>query len=372
MNYMRFDRLIIGGGIFGLYAALILAKKGETILILEKEHKFFRRASYINQARVHMGYHYPRSLYTAQKAAYYYEKFCKDFAFAINDKFVQIYAISQEDSYIDSLEFQQFCREIGIPIQECDSKKYFNPNKVQGAFITKECTFDAHLLHMFFMKELLKYKNIRILFNTTISTIAYDQQEYCLQLSNNEILKVKGIVNATYSGLNSVLSKVHLPLFSVKYELCEVILATPSSTLDGLGFTVMDGPFFSTMPFGKTQYYSLTSVCHTPHETNLNYPHFSCQKQSKTCTPENLSNCLTCLHRPKTKWEYMNSLFNKYMNPKYYLKYNYSMFVIKTILQASEEDDSRPTIIRKDSQSPSFISVFSGKVNSIYDLEEVL
>ena len=88
-----FDYVIIGAGIYGLYAAKILANKGKKILVIECESKPFKRASFINQARVHNGYHYPRSFSTAMKSAKYYERFCSDFADAIHDKFTKIYAI---------------------------------------------------------------------------------------------------------------------------------------------------------------------------------------------------------------------------------------------------------------------------------------
>lgn len=38
----------------------------------------FQRATYINQARVHMGYHYPRSLTIAVKSAGYFKRFVED------------------------------------------------------------------------------------------------------------------------------------------------------------------------------------------------------------------------------------------------------------------------------------------------------
>ena len=52
-----YDKIIIGAGLYGLYAALYCAKKGQNVLVIEKEQDPFMRATYINQARVHMGYH---------------------------------------------------------------------------------------------------------------------------------------------------------------------------------------------------------------------------------------------------------------------------------------------------------------------------
>ena len=50
---------------------------------------------------------------------------------------------------------------------------------------------------------------------------------------------------------------------------------------------------------------------------------------------------------------------------------------MKPILKSSEVDDSRPTAIKvhsggKDKDGPVFISVLSGKINTVYDLDEYL
>ena len=65
MKSTSFDTVIVGGGIFGCYAALYLAGKGARVALLEKEDRLFRKASLVNQARLHGGYHYPRSIATA-------------------------------------------------------------------------------------------------------------------------------------------------------------------------------------------------------------------------------------------------------------------------------------------------------------------
>ena len=60
------------------------------------------------------------------------------------------------------------------------------------------------------------------------------------------------------------------------------------------------------------------------------------------------------------------------MLDKYDFKYEKSLFSMKPILTSSEIDDSRPTVIRKYSENPTFVSVLSGKINTVYDLDEVL
>ena len=74
----RYDKIIIGAGIYGLYSAIKCGKAGQRVLVIEVDSAPFTRATYINQARVHMGYHYPRSLSTAVKSARYYRRFHED------------------------------------------------------------------------------------------------------------------------------------------------------------------------------------------------------------------------------------------------------------------------------------------------------
>ena len=50
----------------------------------------------------------------------------------------------------------------------------------------------------------------------------------------------------------------------VEEQLIQVGITTLDD-LKNIGITVMDGPFFSIMPFGQTGLHSLTSVTFTPH-----------------------------------------------------------------------------------------------------------
>ena len=60
------------------------------------------------------------------------------------------------------------------------------------------------------------------------------------------------------------------------------------------------------------------------------------------------------------------------MREEYGFTYRESLFSMKPILMSSEIDDSRPTVIRVCSENPTFVSVLSGKINTVYDLDGVL
>lgn len=65
----HYDKTVLGAGLYGLYAAERCGRHGQSALVLEYDNKPFSRATYVNQARVHQGYHYPRSLHTALESA---------------------------------------------------------------------------------------------------------------------------------------------------------------------------------------------------------------------------------------------------------------------------------------------------------------
>lgn len=368
-----YDKIIIGAGIYGLYAALKCAEQNQKVLVLERDAEAVSRATYVNQARVHMGYHYPRSKMTALKSAHYFERFCKDFGFCIKDDFKQIYATSKVLSWTNADAFQKFCKDSNIPCECIDEQQYFKPGLCDGAFLTKEYTYDAMILKEYFLKRLSEYYNVLILYNQNIIDIKQIDNVWVLKSSGYQYY-TKYILNATYAGINEIQKMMGFELFNIKYELCEIILCRVDEKLKDIGLTVMDGPFFSIMPFGKTGYHSLTSVTFTPHITSYDETAtFDCQKYSKgLCSPEHLYNCNNCPSKPKSAWPYMSQLAKKYMREELKFEYVSSLYSMKPILKVAEIDDSRPTMVKIEKNNPTFVSVFSGKINTIYDLDEVL
>ncbi|MCR5671133.1 MAG: FAD-binding oxidoreductase [Butyrivibrio sp.] len=381
----KYDRIIIGAGLYGLYSALFCANKGLSVLVLEKEPDSFSRATYINQARVHMGYHYPRSLSTATKSAGYFRRFVEDYGFCIHDKFEQIYATSAAFSWTNAEQFKEFCRAAKIKCEEVPAGRWFKPGMCDGAFLTEEYTYDAHILRDYFLSEIGKLSNITLSFDSEIQEIIRDGSDYRMRVEHGHGAETESaeyatgfILNSTYASVNQIIKKVFPEdAFAIKYELCEIILCDVDENLKSTGLTVMDGPFFSIMPFGCTGQHSLTSVTFTPHVTSYDeLPTFGCQARGSEsgykCSPQSLGNCNRCPRKPESSWDYMSHLAFKYMKDEYGFRYKESLFSMKPILKSSEIDDSRPTSIRVHSQEPTFISVLSGKINTVYDLDELL
>ncbi len=370
----RWSAVVLGAGLYGIYAALRLARQGRDVLVLEHDDEPFSRATYINQARVHMGYHYPRSITTAQKSAHYFNRFMEDYGFCVHTEFDQVYATSATCSWTSAEQFVRFCESAQIPCEEVPVARYFRPGLVDGAFLTREYTYDAHVLRDRLLAELVARPEARVTYGARITGDAEKDGDEWLVPTSAGTLRTPFVLNATYASTNQVSRRFGFPPFDIKYELCEIILCDASDELRGTGLTVMDGPFFSIMPFGKTGLHSLTSVTFTPHDTSYDeLPSFGCQACSGgACSPAQLGNCNLCPARPESAWPYMSSLAHKYMRDDLGFSYRSSLFSMKPILQASEVDDSRPTVVRTWSESPRYVSVLSGKINTVYDLEEVL
>lgn len=370
----QFDKIIIGAGLYGLYAALFCAKRGENVLVFEHDPEAFSRATYINQARVHMGYHYPRSYTTAKKSADYYDRFIEDYDFCIHNEFDKIYAISKNFSWTNAAQFKKFCADTNILCKPINLDEFFKEEFCEGAYLSKECTYDALVLKKYFLDEISKLQNVEIQYNTHITNVEKDAEFYHLTTNHNQKYSSDFVLNTTYASVNQILQLFGEEPLKIKYELCEVILCKVSDNLKNIGVTMMDGPFFSLMPFGQTGYHSLTAVNYTPHKTCHSYfPEFDCQKQSNnTCSSSKLGNCNTCIAKPKTSWPFMVALAKKYLNEYITIEYVESLFSIKPILQESEIDDSRPTVIKEFSKKPKLVSVLSGKINTVYDLDLIL
>lgn len=371
---MVFDKIIIGAGLYGLYSAVFCGKRKENVLVLECEDAPFKRATWINQARVHMGYHYPRSYSTAIKSAGYFKRFVDDFRFCIHSAFDQVYATSANFSWTSAVDFERFCNYSGIRCEAVNPLKYFNEGLCDGAFLTEEYAFDALVLRDFFLSELSHLPNVEVRFNTHIQSIDREDSYFSVRASSGETYQSDFVLNATYASSNQISQMAGFDPFKIKYEICEIILCDVGEALKDIGITVMDGPFFSIMPFGKTNHHSLTSVTFTPHVTSYEpLPSFECQaKSGDSCTQSFLANCNDCSMKPESAWHYMATMARKYLRKDFSFEYAKSLYSMKPILKASEIDDSRPTVIRVASENPTFVSVLSGKINTVYDLEEVL
>lgn len=367
------DVVVLGAGIAGLYAADLLTRRKRRVVHLERDPSAFTRASRINQQRVHLGHHYPRSMCTAAAAARSFARFTHDFRPAISCDHPAIYGIAARSSSTSARQFRRFCDAAGIAAREINPARHFQHAMVEAAFETDEATFDPQILGDLLLHCLEARPSYERRCGVSVQRAERGERHYRLTCSDGSSLTTSCVLNCTYAGVNAVLRLFSLPALDLKYELSEVALCRASGPLRSTGITVLDGPFFSALPTGQADLHTLTAVEYTPHRSSsAPLPSFSCQQQGTGCSPSGLQPCDACDRRPASAFVRMRQMARKFLTPESDLTHVRSHFTIKTILRHTEVDDARPTAIFHQARHPDFLTVLTGKVDAIYDMERVI
>jgi hypothetical protein len=103
----------------------------------------------------------------------------------------------------------------------------------------------------------------------------------------------------------------------------------------------------------------------------LNLPVFECQSNRIGCSHLQLANCGTCEVRPISSVTHQIQQMSLFLKNSTFFTHTKSLLTVKSILSTSEVDDARPTLIHKENSS-NLWTVFSGKVSTLFDLEEAL
>ncbi len=361
------DAIIIGGGFYGATIAIYLAKQRgfKRILLVEREPALLQRASYNNQARVHNGYHYPRSFTTAYRSRINLPKFVRDWPDAVKQDFTKLYAIARRNSKVTAKQFVRFCKEIGAKIEPADQALHqlFDHHLIEDIFLVEEYAFDSTKLASWAAAE-LRECGVQIRLESRVTAISRGPNETLRVTArkNNgtdELITCHYVFNCTYSGLNQFKGDFSGTRTSLKQEITEMALMQAPTILRGLGVTVMDGPFFSMMPFPARGLHTLSHVRYTPH---LNW-----NDQQGIDPYQKLSE-----YARATRVDRMVRDVARYMPAVLDAKYVNSLFEVKTILVKNEGDDGRPILFEKHLELPGCYSVLGGKIDNIYDVLEKL
>lgn len=375
----HFDFVVIGGGIFGCYAALYLAGKGAKVALLEKEARLFQKASLVNQARLHGGYHYPRSIVTAAMSDEHKERFTEEHRQFVNFSFEKYYAIDRFGSFTDPLQFERFCEYLNIRCERILEHNLFNFNRLEALYRTEEYSFDPVLLKEFYSQKVENTSGISVFKNVQTQAAHTEGQEWMLEITSNDPqtpnfkIQTPVAINATYAATNAVNRLFGVEDLALTHEISEIAFVN-SPQFNGKGLTVMDGPFGSIMPYGLSGLLSLSSVAYTHHKISYdNLPRFDCQTvEDLRCRPEAPGICTNCPRRPDTNAYKMLAQMGQYFSEAVQYEHLFSYFTIKSKLKASHIDDGRPTEISLLRTEPRFYCLFAGKINSIYEVEKIV
>ncbi len=365
---MKKKIVIVGGGFFGMYIAEYFATLGHDVNLYEKEPQFMSRASFNNQARVHNGYHYPRSILTALRSRISFPRFVDEFKDCIDSDFEKYYLISNQLSKVSGTQFLKFCERIGASCEPAPShlQKLVNPALIEACFSVTEYAFDALKLRD---KMLERLKASSVWYRTGISVNKIRQHNsgvvvMCSDVAtgDQEEIYADHVFNCTYSHINYLLENSNIELIPLKHEMTEMCLVEVPDELKKVGITVMCGPFFSVMPFPSSGLHSFSHVRYTPH-----YEWYDAANTPLIDAYQRINADIK-----NSAWHYMQKDAMRYMPILSECTYKRSLWEIKTLLPRSESDDSRPILFRPNHGLKGFHCVMGGKIDNVYDAQAAI
>jgi glycine/D-amino acid oxidase-like deaminating enzyme len=359
----RCNVLIVGGGFFGMYVAQYFAANGKKVHLIETEKDFMTRASWANQARIHNGYHYPRSVLTAMRSHRSFPNFIDQFEDCVVNDFDKYYMVGKILSKVSATQFKQFVHRIGAPIDSAprEIKKLVNRNLIEDVFKVKEVAFDADKLRVTMVERL---QDLQVECHTETRALSVSSEAGLLL--TNAIAKGKQAIewqsdqvfNCTYSMLNELNNESGLKIIPLKHEMTEMALVEVPHEIRKIGITVMCGPFFSCMPFPPKKLHTFSHVRYTPHmdwndsgEKQYLSPHLIGNDYDKT-----------------SWWSHMKKDAIRYLPILDQCEYQDSIWEVKTVLPSSEIDDSRPILFKPNYMLKGYHCIMGGKIDNVYDV----
>lgn len=357
------DALVVGGGFYGCSISLTLKRELglNRVRLVERADGLLQRASYANQARLHNGYHYPRSLTTAVRSRINLPRFAAQYRDCVVDGVESLYAVARRNSKVSARQFAKFCHQIGADIRPAPPAlaRLFDDRAIEAVFLVTEYAFDAATLRTQIETELAE-AGVDIQPSAQVRSVVSNHNDgFRIEIDTDagtSTATADWVFNCTYAGLNHIGGLEHSGA-RLKFEIAELALISVPDELSNLAVTVMDGPFFSTLPFPDRALHTLSHVRYTPH--------FS-------WTPADAADAdpyavLAAYDRPSHAGRMIRDAA-RYMPCLAGVEPADSLFEVKTILLANEVDDGRPILFERHPEHARCYSVLGGKIDNVYDI----
>ena len=248
---------IIGGGFYGIMACLEAAKTKhiEQVYLFEKAGSLLSAAGKYNQARLHLGFHYPRSEETIQQSKSGFSLYSERFPKVTKAIKKNIYLI-RDDGQIGIQEYLKIMKKNRLNFSSFDMSKSNFKYKFDGvayeAIKVEERYIDIVKLNQSLSDEIYEL-GINLRLNHEVKYI--DNQKGEIEFSCGQKQYFDLIINCTYTDPFNGFIDNKKPL---KYEFCTLLLIS-SEVIKGQGITIMDGEFVSVYPW-LSNLHSVSSV----------------------------------------------------------------------------------------------------------------
>ena len=267
-----------------------------------------------------------------------------------------LYAIARHRSKVNAKRFQTMFAAMGasIVVATPSQRALFNPEQIEMVFVCRESAVDCTLLRDLLLEQLGGH-SVELELGAQVVRIEHaDHATLNVIQANGASASAPLVFNVTYSQLNALATGSKSSPIPLKHELNEVALVVPPSELVGLAVTVMDGPFFSVMPFPARKLYSLSHVRYSAHAAW----HDGAAGKNPYAFAEQLPR--------NSHWRHMIHDAQRFMPALAGVTWCESLFAVKTVSLKNERDDGRPILFRADSRAPRALFEFSAASSTTF------
>lgn len=338
----NFNVAIIGAGWFGCHIAseILNNLKNFSVTVFEKNKNIFQGASGYNQNRLHLGFHYPRSIITRRQSKEGFYKFIKKYP-SFSEKIKKnLYAVeTSEKSKVNFNKFIKIMNSSGLKYKLADQdKKNYELKKIDNLINCDEKLILVDKAKIFFKKKLKK----NLVLNYEVKQILKKNGRFKI---NNYQTEFDFIINCTWQKFNLIKK------WKLIYELCMCVIYERKKKVlhPEFSLTIMDGPFYTLYKW-KKKLYNLYSVKYSRIKKYKSY-----KKTLSVLKVMKMSEKL----RVRSKIE---KNFLRYY-PDFFSNYKFKKFIttIRTIKTNNLNDDRNFELKMKNNK----IDVLSGKIDHI-------
>ena len=263
----HFDVAVIGCGIFGAEIAIRAKSLGLSVSVYEANNDILSGASANNQNRLHLGFHYPRDLETGIQSIRGFDAFKNKYSECIQEDFLNAYFISKTKSLTTPISYLKFCELLGAPYQTISLDNF--PVEVLGAstgILCNEVVYDCGILRQLIWQT-LRHDHVQVELNQRVIRIEKSKDKYRLEFENRSSVLADTVINATYGDINRLTAQLGHTVTEKLYEYTAVPII--QMDIPRVGVTIMDGPFMTLLPYGKSDNFLLYNVEHSIIEKNV-------------------------------------------------------------------------------------------------------
>lgn len=343
--------VVIGCGIFGAEIAVKARQCGLSVAVYEAGADILAGASKNNQNRLHLGFHYPRDLETGRQSIRGFNAFKDKYSPSIEAGFQNAYFIAAAGSHTSPQAYLEFCERLGAAYRPIAAADFPVPvTGVSAGIVCDEVVYDCGILKKLVWQQ-LDGAGIDVVLGGEVTRIERTGERLTVFANRRPPQVCDVVVNASYANINFLTEQLG---YAAPERLFEYTVV-PIVRLDmpKVGITIMDGPFMTLLPHGKSSDFLLYNV-----EKTVVAKSVSAQLDQRWL------NVNTAPFATLDKVAYFKETIA--MCRKYVAALDKAALVgflesPRMVLARRDDTDARPSII--DEYDRNYFTVFSGKID---------